>query len=482
MKKIQLFLIIILFMSIPKNGIAQNFPDKEWKHNAQPVFSGWDQSRLDLLKNYVIDSTSTTGMMIIHDGEVIFEYGNVIENSYIASCRKSILAMLYGKHVVNGTIDLTMTLADIKIDENKLLLEQEKRATIKDIISSRSGIFLPAANGGDMQHLAPERGSVKPGELWVYNNWDFNMAGHIFEKITNRNIYDEIETQFAIPLKMQDWDRSLQQKDGNHTLTDILAYHMWFSTRDMARLGLLMLNKGKWENKQIIDEKWINEMVTPKSTFDELDKIAPFLKKSGRTDSYGYMWWLLEDTNNRQLKGAYSAQGAYGQNITVLPEMNTVLVIKTNNLYERQNGNHNYIINEITKSFDSGLSNTYKVLKNSVQENDMTQFIKEFKKIKKQNIKFDIQDVLNKIGYHYLTTKDYNSSIQIFKFNIEKYPNSWNVYDSLGEAYFLSGNLESALMNYKKALALNVENQYNHNTKIKHIINRLKLKLKDSKK
>ena len=58
-------------------------------------------------------------MMIIKDGKILYEYGDIDEVSYIASCRKSVLSMLYGKYVENGTIDLNQTIGDMGIDEDK---------------------------------------------------------------------------------------------------------------------------------------------------------------------------------------------------------------------------------------------------------------------------------------------------------------------------------------------------------------------------
>ena len=467
-------LILIFSTSL----FSQNFPTESWSRSSFPELSGWDTDRLHQIREYVIDSTATTGMLIIHDGEIIFEYGDIKENSYIASCRKSVLAMLYGKYVTDGTINLDTPLKKIQIPETELLRESEKEATIKDIISSRSGIFLPAANGGDMQHLAPKRGSVKPGEFWLYNNWDFNMAGYIFEQKTNRNIYDELESQFAIPLQMQDWDRSIQEKDKNPVLTDINAYHMWFSARDMARLGLLMLNNGQWNGTQIIDKNWVQEMTTPKSTFEEIDRIAPFFKENGSWLSYGYMWWLWEKPDNKMLKGAYSAQGAWGQNITVFPEMNTVLVIKTNNIHERQYGSHNYIIDEITKSYNPEDKKLFLEISKHIKQNNISALIKTIEESNQDHFSIDFQNIINQLGYKYLNVKDYNNAIQLFKFNIKQYPEAWNLYDSLGEGYFMSGNYKKALEFYKKALALNVNNQYNFNDRIRHIIKRLELKIK----
>lgn len=334
--KNQIFLILIFLFSFTQIVFSQSSPKEEWQKIAQPTFSGWDRNKLSDVQDYIVDSTATTGMLIIHDGKMIYQYGNINENSYIASCRKSVLGMLYGKYVEDGTIDLDKTLEEVGTPYDDELLDIEKKATIRDIITSRSGIYLPASNPGDMSSLAPKRGSVKPGDQWLYNNWDFNMAGYIFEKETKRNIYDEIESQFAIPLQMQDWDRSIQEKSGDPTASEILAYHMNFSARDMARLGLLMLNNGKWNGKQIISEKWVKEMTAASTSFEELDEIAPFIKNDQSQYSYGYMWWLWDNPKNATLNGAYSARGAWGQNITIIPEINTVIVIKTNDRYLRQ--------------------------------------------------------------------------------------------------------------------------------------------------
>jgi len=298
---------------------------------------GWDDTERSIFTRYIVDSTNITGLLIIHKGEIVLEYGDIEENSYIASCRKSILAMLFGKYVEKGTIDLDKSLAELDIKDVVEFLPIEKKATIKDIISARSGVYLNGSNGGDFRRYAPKRGAVKPGTHWLYNNWDFNIAGYIFEQETNNNIYDEIESQLAIPLQMEDWNKSLQTKNGNYDISKFPAYHMWFSTRDLARIGLLMLRKGKWNNAQLIPEKWVDEIIKQRTSYAEAQKSVPLLKKDGLDLGYGYMWWLIENTEDYRLKNAYSAQGALGQNITIYPEIETVLVFKTKSDYKRRN-------------------------------------------------------------------------------------------------------------------------------------------------
>lgn len=332
MKKITTLLVALFIV----NAInAQTFPTEDWSFNENYKINGWDSSKLESFNKFLINSTNITGLVIVHKGEIVFTYGDIEENSYIASCRKSILAMLYGKYVENGQINLNKTLKELQIDDVNKLSELEKSATIKNVISARSGVYLTGSNPGDSRAYAPERNSKKPGSYWLYSNWDFNLAGHLFEKETGQNVYDEVERQLAIPLNMQDWDRSLQTKYGDSTISKFPAYHMWFSTRDMARIGLLMLNKGKWNGNQVISENWIDEMTSQITTSNEVTNNT---SKRGKTEfGYGYMWWLWGNTRDNRLKGAYSAFGAYGQSITIFPEIDVVLAYKTKSKYRRTN-------------------------------------------------------------------------------------------------------------------------------------------------
>jgi len=112
---------------------------------------------------------------------------------------------------------------------------------------------------------------------------------------------------------------------------------MWFSTRDMARIGLLMLNNGKWNNNQIISENWVNEMLKQRTTMEEINENIPFMKVNGSQYGYGYMWWLYENTDDIRFKNAYSALGAMGQSISVFPEIDVVVAFKTKSAYRRYN-------------------------------------------------------------------------------------------------------------------------------------------------
>ncbi len=296
------------------------------------------------LESYVRDSLNTTGMMIIQDGKIVFDFGDLVELSYLASARKSLLSILYGIYEDKGLINLESSLEELGIDEVTPLTDTEKEATIDQIINARSGIYLPAANAGSGPN-PPSRGEYKPGEYFYYNNWDFNAAGGIFEKLVGKSLFKVFEEEIALPIGMEDFGYGNQRKYANPEVTNFPAYHFYLSTRDMARVGYLMLKNGKWEDKQIIPEDWIKKSTT---------KVSEPTDYGDMLTGYSYMWWILEESKHRNLEGAYTAAGAYGQYITVLPKLNMVIAHKTNDIYERSTSISDYgnLIMKLLESLD----------------------------------------------------------------------------------------------------------------------------------
>ena len=305
------------------------YPGRTWTYLKKPTEAGWDISKLNSLQTFIADSCNTSGMMVIHRGKVVFEYGDSKELSYIASCRKSVLSMLYGPFVENGKINLNATVGDLGLDDVGGLLPIEKRATIKDLLTARSGVYHLASNPGDATSLAPARGTVTPGTCWLYNNWDFNIAGHILEQETKRSVYELVDSILARPLQMEDWNLNAQKKSGDTNRSKYLAYHMWFSTEDMARIGYLMLREGKWRDKQLIPAQWIRTITSTVTTYEE----ALANKTNYLYFGYGYMWWRWESPyNSGPYAGWYTAIGAYGQYITVFPALDLVVAHKNKSM------------------------------------------------------------------------------------------------------------------------------------------------------
>ena len=298
--------------------------DSTWSQWLTPEDAGFSQTALETLPEY-LSTLNTTGLMVVVDGKVLLHFGDLEELSYVASVRKSILAMLYGPYVVDGTIDLDRTLEELGMDDHGGLMEIERRATVRHLLTARSGVYHDASNSGDDSDSAPARGSQEPGSYFLYNNWDFNAAGAAFELMTGGEIFDALMTDLAEPLGFEDFQRSRQEKRGNLDRSIYPAYHMWLSTRDMARVGQLMLQEGNWDGHRLIPESWVREVT---SLVTHREQMNPESRRSGAF-GYGYMWWIWDSPSVSPFySGAYTAKGAYGQYITVLPALAMVVAHK----------------------------------------------------------------------------------------------------------------------------------------------------------
>lgn len=167
----------------------------------------------------------------------------------------------------------------------------------------------------------PSRGSQATGSYWHYNNWDFNALGTIYERQTGRSVFDGMMMDIAARIGMQDFHSSdgayLRGPQSQHP-----AYHMHMTARDLARFGWLYLNRGCWNNVQVVPEQWVHESVSAHS----------FNGEAG----YGYMWWTTGhngEAQNGQVSKyrtylppfRYFAHGAFGQMIAVMPAKQVVI-------------------------------------------------------------------------------------------------------------------------------------------------------------
>ena len=323
-------------LEISHDWYLSEYPGLEWEKVA-PESLGYSSQKLDDLTSYIDKNLSTTSMMVVVDGKVIYEYakpGRTMSDTVrIASCRKSLLSMMYGKYVENGTVDLEATLEDLGIDEDPatidgVLLPIERKAKVRHLITARSGVYHMPSNDGDDHAYAPPRGSQEPGTYYLYNNWDFNCAGAILEMLVGKNIYEIFRDDIAIQIGLQDYYVDGQRKSGNASYSKFPAYHFWLSTRDMARIALLMLHKGSWNGRQVVSEAWVERttsVVTPRAEMHPDSRLT-------KEFDYGYLWWLFckefSGYDPNVYEGGYTATGLGGQYFTVLPKLNMVIAHK----------------------------------------------------------------------------------------------------------------------------------------------------------
>ena len=271
--------------------------------------AGFNPQKLARLKAF-LKTTNTSSLVLMRGGEVVFQYGDIHHRHTIHSIRKPMLNALYGIYVDKGIIDLDITLGELGISDLTALSDVEKSATVRQLLQSRSGIYLPsAATNQAMLDMLPERGQFKPGEKYAYNNWDFNVAGAIFEKLAGESLYTVFYREIAKPLGMQqfkgdyvqataDTEFSALQADGFYQLeadkSEFPAYHFRMSAYDMALFGQLYENYGMWNGHKILSREWIEASTM---SYSVTNRFMDF--------GYGMLWNVINANDNRPDKAFF---------------------------------------------------------------------------------------------------------------------------------------------------------------------------------
>jgi CubicO group peptidase (beta-lactamase class C family) len=295
---------------------AETFPGAQWEVATSVEGLGWSKEKLDAARAEVT-AAGSAALMIVTRGQVVAAWGDVSKTYHTHSTRKSFMSALYGIYRAEGKIDTSLTLGKLGIGEKGTeLTAEEKQATILDLLRSRSGVYLPAA--GEVQAMRdarPVRGSHPPGTFWYYNNWDFNVLGTVFRQLTGADIFEALKTRIADPIGMEDFDLRTATYD---RAPESIHPGYWFriSARDFARFGHLYLRGGRWRDRQIVPKAWVEESTRSYSVAE------PSVTKSG----YGLMWWIATRSERGIHVGSYTASGTGGQRLTVMPDVDTVVV------------------------------------------------------------------------------------------------------------------------------------------------------------
>jgi len=314
-----LLVAILASLLLGRVAAAQDrFPGAAWDH-LPPAQSGWSEALLADVRAWS-EQIHSTAFMVVHRGVVVAEWGDTTKRTELASVRKSLLSALIGIAVAERKISLDSTLAQLGIDDNApALTDAEKQATVRMLLEARSGIYHPALyETPGMAKQRPARGSHEPGTFWYYNNWDFNVLGAVFERLTGKTVFQALDQDLARPLQMQDFQLSRQRMMGFENQSRFLAYHLFLSARDMARLGLAMARGGDWNGRQVVPAAWVRESTEP--------HVAASSVGRGGELAYGYLWWIPATRKTAPWSGSFMASGQFGQFILVLPAIDTVIV------------------------------------------------------------------------------------------------------------------------------------------------------------
>jgi len=148
----------------------------------------------------------------------------------------------------------------------------------------------------------------EPGSHFLYNTGNTYMLGAIIYKITGQTLAQYLQLRLFEPLNIKDynWETSPQ---GLNTA----GYGLRVKTEDIAKLGHMYLQKGKWNDKEILPETWVKEATSYQTKSQE--------NNGDWSQGYGYQFWRCSPHE------VYRGDGAFGQFCIVMPEQDAVMAV-----------------------------------------------------------------------------------------------------------------------------------------------------------
>jgi len=261
-------------------------------------------------------------LMILRNGKIVFEkwFGdNAPDKLHIMnSVSKTFTALAIGFAIDENKLNITDKVISFfpdQLPEN--ISPYLEKLTIKHLLTMSAGMDVELSDqiraGGDnkwVQSFLNTPFKEEPGSVFAYNSMASYMLSAILQEVTDETLDRYLYPRLFRPLGITGvtWDKSPE-----NIVTG--GWGLYIKTEDMAKLGQFLLQKGKWNNTQLLPESYIDE-----ATSAQIIQTASGIP--GNTDwglGYGYQIWRC--THN-----AYRADGARGQLVVVIPDKNAVII------------------------------------------------------------------------------------------------------------------------------------------------------------
>ena len=281
----------------------------------------------------IADGMELHSMMVLQHGKVLEEkwFGEAAPDKphVMWSVSKTFTSAAVGLAIDEGLLSLDTRLVDIfpdKLPEH--VSDTLKRVTIEHLLTMSCG--------QDREPSQPSSGdwasyflsyplTHEPGEWFWYNSMGTYMLSAAIQEVTGQKVVDYLDARLFAPLGIAKpvWDESPQG-------INLGGWGLNLRTEDMAKMGQLLLNGGRWRGKKVLPASWVKEMSSahiysapagwsPEAVRD--NKLTP--ENSDWMQGYCYQMW-------RCRHNAFRADGAYGQYIIVLPDQDAVVAVTAN--------------------------------------------------------------------------------------------------------------------------------------------------------
>ncbi|MEM5433719.1 serine hydrolase [Paraburkholderia diazotrophica] len=287
---------------------------------ASPEDTGVDSRELVRLSRWIREQKlDVYSLLVVKDGKLIFErYGPNASrdaNYELYSVTKAVTSLVAGMLIDEGAISLhdsvAATLAawrpDLRAD-----FADKRDVELRHVLSMSSGLHYDFRPKDDpIYYAAPDRlklaaqtsPKAAPGTAFEYTDINPILASAMLSAAAREPVEQYAQTHLFGPLGMKHaaWERA------DHQGLVSAGWGLRLRAIDMAKIGMLVLDHGRWQGRQVVPQHWIEQMTSP--------AVAPY---------FGYYWWI---NNVVQSEPEYDAMGFKGQFITVLPRRNTVIVM-----------------------------------------------------------------------------------------------------------------------------------------------------------
>ncbi len=269
--------------------------------------------------------------LIIKDGYIVAEWGDVERVDMTFSVTKSYLSTVVGLAVDDGLIEHLDEPVKKYVWDKTFDGDHNGKVTWKHLLQQNSDWYGELFGIWDWTDRPPREGSMdewrqrklnEPGTVYKYNDVRVNVLAYSLLHVYRKPLPMVIKDRIMDPIGASTTWRWYGYENSN-TLIDGIemqsvsggGHHgggLFISTLDHARFGLLFARRGNWSGQQLISENWINEMIEPSEPFAE----------------YGYMWWLLKgDTKWEGVpEHVYYAAG-FGGNYIIVDDQNDLVIV-----------------------------------------------------------------------------------------------------------------------------------------------------------
>lgn len=442
----------------------------------------------DLMSLYHEYDQFNGSVLVAENGKVIYKGGQGLANMEweipneantkhrLGSITKQFTGMLIMQLVEQGKLSLDGKITDYLPDYPK---ETGDKITLHHLLTHSSGIFNytniptffseqsrdPYTPEGFLSVFQDLELQFEPGAQYSYSNSGYFLLGVIIEKVTGKTYEAVLKEQIFDPLGMNDtgFDHHSTilknratgyEKNGpNYINSPYLDMSIPYAAGSMYSTV---------EDLYLWDQALYTEKLLSKKNRDLI--FTPHIPD--RRGDYGYGWIIGKQaigssTDSTLMVGHGGGINGFNTLITRLPTEKHLVVLLNNtgrtNLMEMAIAINGILYGKEYNSPKKSLANS---LLTTIMEQGLSSGLAFFNKEKESSIYSLDEYEMNNLGYQFLQTGKVKEAIEVFKLNVEAFPKSGNVYDSLGEAYLADGNTELAIKNYSKSVEIDPNNTY----------------------